>query len=48
MKDIEKSEEFKGNIKKCRRVSVDVIIVKSISSFSRNAMDILACVENLK
>lgn len=47
-KNIEKREEFKKLIKKCKAGRVDVIIVKSVSRFSRNAMDLIKICRDFK
>ncbi len=43
-----KREQFNRMMKKCRRGSVDIIIVKSVSRFARNTLDSLGYVRKLR
>ena len=44
----EKRSEFKRMIKDCENGKIDIILVKSISRFARNTVDLLATVRHLK
>jgi len=46
--DLKKRKEFNRMIAACKRGRIDMILVKSISRFARNAMDCVRVVQDLK